>query len=493
MRFSDKIFIIPIILLGLNFIYRLIDFAKIITTFPLDYVNDISAYIALSHFFVKYGYLELVPNWYNGFILFNTYPPGYSFFMYPLILLTSNILLSTFLSAIILYILGFIAIYFIGKELDLTIIKRTALYLFVYANPMIIGGMLKQGRITSLMALVIFSFIVYLVIYFKSRPITNKIYFLSLLLALLVLTHHPETILAGIFLIGFILIKENKEKIKIIASIIIGIILSAFWWIPFLKYSIINGVLELNFGNWLLNFKDYFWNNFIGIILSLTLFVIFYFYYRPQQDKAILYLYLPVLILNFLFLTRVVIFIPIIKHIYPDPYQDFFMFFASLFLVSINFNKLTNKIKNILLILLIIGAIASVTYNITKTPFFQDYTQQEEDFIYLVPKIEGKFLMFTESPKTSYSRAYYCYAAIFYNKETPSGWEDYAKEPEFVWGLKNTTKEYMKTEDCKYLMKLNQEYMVEQILTEKHYCQIMTQECGLELVETKGEACLLNF
>ena len=120
MKSTDKVFLFGIILLGLNFLHRLIDASKWIKYFPLDITNDLSAYVSLLHFFDVYGYLANVPNWYNGFILFNTYPPGWVFFTYPIYKLLGNLILASYVSMVLLYILGGVGIYLICKELRIT-------------------------------------------------------------------------------------------------------------------------------------------------------------------------------------------------------------------------------------------------------------------------------------------------------------------------------------------------------------------------------------
>ena len=155
----------------------------------------------------------MVPEWFNGFTLFGTYPPGWVFFTYPLLKILGNIMLATFISMILLFILGFIGINILGKELKMSPIKRIAFFLFVYANPMIIGAVLKQGRLPALMGLVLFTYIVYIGLYFKEREVNKKIILLGILFGLIIITHQAETILSGIFILGLILIKSNKERI----------------------------------------------------------------------------------------------------------------------------------------------------------------------------------------------------------------------------------------------------------------------------------------
>ena len=55
MKFSDKIFLFPIVLLLGNFVYRFVNFSTILYRFPLDITNDLTAYIADIPFFDLYG------------------------------------------------------------------------------------------------------------------------------------------------------------------------------------------------------------------------------------------------------------------------------------------------------------------------------------------------------------------------------------------------------------------------------------------------------
>jgi hypothetical protein len=491
MRTSDKIFIIPIILLAANFLYRLIDFSKIIFTFPLDTINDVSSYIALVHFLDIYGFLGNVPNWYNGFILFNTYAPGWTFFTYPLYKITSNLLLSTYLSTILLFIIGLLGIYLIGKELKISKTKIIAFFLLVFANPMMIGGILKQGRLPSLMALVILVYITYIVIYFKDKPLSARLLLLSLFYALMILTHQAETILSSIFLLGFILIKNNKEKILIILSLILGVLLSSFWLIPFIKSTITTQFLNLDFSNWLLNFHSYLWNNLAGILISISLFILFYLYYTTKKENILLFS--PLLVLNFLYLTRLCLFIPIIKYIYPDPYTDFFTFFSCLLLFSIDFGKISKKIKTILLIILIIASLASVSYNLFKTPYFQKHTQNEIDFLSLTEYIDGKYLIFNEPATTFYSRPYYSYAAIYYNKTTISGWADMYKDQAYILELNKLSIDFRDNKNCEDLAQLKEKFGLEEVLADGAYCNTLINECNLNLIIIEKDTCLVSI
>src|SRR3989344_4107054 len=219
MKFSDKILLIPIILLFGNFLYRIINFSTILYRFPLDITNDLTAYIADIPFFEMYGYLGHVPQWYNGFILFNIYPPGWVFFTYPLYKLFGDLMLATFVSTLLLFAFGFLIIYFFGRELKLSLVKKIALFAFIYVNPMVIGAVFKQGRIPSLMALDLLVLFFFLCVYFKDRPLNMKAIFLQFGYSQWLLDWHSYfwNNLAGVFLalglfISFYLFyKQNKE------------------------------------------------------------------------------------------------------------------------------------------------------------------------------------------------------------------------------------------------------------------------------------------
>ena len=92
----------PIIILGIYFIIRLINQAKIISIFPLNLTNDITSYMSRLYFLFECGFHKLCPYWYNGFITFVNYAPGWTFFTAPIYFITKNIQLSTYISLILI-------------------------------------------------------------------------------------------------------------------------------------------------------------------------------------------------------------------------------------------------------------------------------------------------------------------------------------------------------------------------------------------------------
>jgi len=494
MKFSDKIFLLPIIILAANFLYRLKDFSEIMYRFPLDITNDLTAYIADIPFFDLYGFFGHVPLWYNGFTLFNIYPPGWVLFTYPIYKIVDHLMLAIFLSTIILFILGFLATWLIGKEFKISSIKRTALFLFLFANPMMIGAILKQGRLPSLMAFVLLLYLFYLCLYFKDRPFNAKAIFLPIVYALLILTHQTETILGSAFILGLFFVKNKQEKIKLALLMSLSILFSSFWVFHFLQAAQETGFLQFQFNSWLTNFDGYFLNNIAGILLSLTLFIVFYIFYSQKQEKNLLYFFFPTLLFNFLYLTRLALFIPILKHIYPDPWQDFIIINLSILFVATNYALFTKKWKTILAIGIVCIACASVAYNILHTPYMQAWNTEGKEAIALIPYLnqDSHFLMFNEDSKELYSRAIYSYAAIYYNVSSSSGWFEVNKEYSYILELNSLYKEYQKTENCESLKRLQSQFNTTEILANGRYCEKI-KTCGWKIKEINGSSCILSY
>src|SRR3989339_835309 len=440
MKFSDKILLIPIILLFGNFLYRIIHFSTILYRFPLDITNDLTAYIADIPFFEMYGYLGHVPQWYNGFILFNIYPPGWVFFTYPLYKLFGDLMLATFVSTLLLFAFGF------------------------------------------------------LIIYFYDRPLNMKAIFLPLVYAGLILTHQTETVLASAFLLGLFLVKDIRERITLVLLMLLSILFSSFWLFHFLRATFETGFLQFGYSQWLLDWHSYFWNNLAGVFLALGLFISFYLFYKQNKEGNWLLFFSPVLLFTFLYLTRLVIFVPILKNVYPDPWEDFITLNFVVLFLSLQFTHISKNWKKFLAIALILVAVLSVGYNMFKTPMMEPWTEHGEEAIALIPFLDqdSHFLMFNEETDgTLYSRSLYSYAAIYYNISSASGWFEVNKEYSYVHSLNILYMDIYINGNCEDLDTLTKEFNTTQLLANGKYCPIISG-CGWEIIQERGDTCLLN-
>ncbi|MBI4158952.1 hypothetical protein HY500_01690 [Candidatus Woesearchaeota archaeon] len=433
----DKILYIPVILLSIYLVFRLVDTSALITNFPLDYSNDLSAHLARLHFLSEYGYHNLVPNWYNGFeyILFQTYPPGYYFAALPLYKLLDNVQLTAYISLILIYLLGFLAVFFIFKKDMQSSIKRMAFYLFFFVNPVSIGYLLRLGKLPELTGWLLNIIIFGIILYYKDKVLDKKFLFFIPSYSALLLSNVSSFIVMSPLILGFILIKKNKEQIYTILSVAAALIISSFWWIPFYLNSLNKSLSsEAVYTRWLTenapnSFFTFTTDKVAAVLSSLTLIILFYLYWKSKNEsRNELILFLPMAITALLIFitpfTSAITFIPIINRPPVDTFTIGFLLIAIYFFLKIEYSpKQIKIIKYVLPVLIIISIILSFTM----TSFYPRLKSIDKETISLLPHIKGNFIVLEnnkEKYNSSYSRGYYSYAPIYYDATTISGWED---------------------------------------------------------------------
>ena len=124
---KDKSLKISIFILLFILIIKIFFHLKAIYNFPYYNYGDLTNHISRLYFLATYGLHNLVPHWYNGFILFESYFPGFFYFALPFYLLTKDIIITTIISIILIYILGAIFMYILGKTQKLSMLKTTTL------------------------------------------------------------------------------------------------------------------------------------------------------------------------------------------------------------------------------------------------------------------------------------------------------------------------------------------------------------------------------
>ncbi len=495
----DKWLFFPIILLAIHFIYRLIDQSKLLYTFPLDITNDISSYMAQLFFLGECGFHKLCPYWYNGFISFQFYPPGWYFFTFPIYKIFNDVLIATYLSLILIFVIGFILLYKFGKLQKLSKIKRLAFFFLFFGNAIAVGNFIRLGRITELFSWIVFISIMIVLFYYKDRKLDYKFFlFFIPLYALQIITHPTEVILIQSIFLGFFLIKKGKEKTYFILAIIASLLLSSFWWVPFMTNLYTkSSVLEYTLSEILWDFSgEWLLTNIAAFFIPLALFITFYFYWKSEhKSREELLFYGPMLIVSLIFFLRLTPFIPLLKRVYPDPHMTFFLFFIILFFLMTNFTIYSKFIKRSVLISLILIPIISVSANIYHTPKFQEYTELERSTLELLEKVEGKFLLYGPPEKTSYSKAYYSYAPIYLNLSTPLGWANIFIKPEereILLRLNLKLALSIKNQQCNDLKKLFVEAQATELITYDPHCSRVI-ECGFTQKIKKNNVCLLRL
>ncbi len=431
---SKRLYIIAIFLLLANLIYRLIDQSQMIWHFPMDYVNDVSSYMAQLYFLNDCGFLNHCAHWYNGFISFQVTPPGWFFFASPFHYLLGDVKIATYVTIVLSLLLAFIIIYRWGKYFGFSKVQRWAFFLFMFANALAVGSFIRLGRVHELFSWVWFLFFAFLVIYYRNKGFDRYSLLIIPTFSLILFSYQSVGILASLLFLSLFLVKDFKEKIFVVFYFVTSLLLISFWLVPFLYSSFSSTSIGEQFQNaWLWQFtSENLFTNIAAFLIPLALFVLFYLYWKSRDySRKELYFFIPVLLLNLLYFFRLTPFVPVFRNIFPDPYLTFFLFFILFFFFSLKSLKV--KSLNLIPIILILFSLISVGINFVHTPEFvvPDRVFSEE-LNPLFSNFEGSFLLFGDYSTAIYGKAVYSYVPIYYNITTPFGWYPHMKDEEYL-------------------------------------------------------------
>ncbi len=486
------------LILFIYLVFRLKNQAKILSYFPLDITNDISSHIAQLYFLKVCGFHNLCNYWYNGYYLFKFYPPGWFFFSYPLLLIFKRPELATYISIILMLIIIFITIYKIVKLKQKSWLYSISFFLFLFGTAPSISAFFRLGRVTELFAWMIFLILTYTILKYKDKKIdVNFIYFIPFY-TILLFSHPTVAIIFHFLLLSLILVKLRKlnELILIISSIIISIILSSFWWYPFINNlesgsrtyeflpEITNRFFDIN-GQWTSTVI------LITLLPLISIVMFFIYFYSKHKDKKELLFYCPILILGFLVVTKLVTLIPYLNYVYPEPYFIFFIIFILIFLFFTEINNLPHLIQKLILVLIFIISILSTLVSINETSYYLDHTDLEKNTLELLKKVEGTYVIFDPPSNTSYVKSYYSYAAIYNNLSTPSGWSTSELTEEYNKLLNNLTNSF-RNYNCSEFKELSKELNLDNIIAYNEKCNIK-EICNLKEKTTKDNICLIKI
>jgi len=487
---KDYYLYIPILALGIYFIFRLINQSQIMFIFPLDKYNDWSSYMAQLFFLKVCGFHNFCPYWYNGFINFQINQPGWYFFIYPIYLIINNIQLTVYLSLILTYTLSFTALYISRIKLGLSKIKVLAFFILFFGNAVAIGNFIRLGKIHELFGLfnsiVIFIFL----IVYKDRKIDKNFLFIIPPYFFAILSHQNSAVITSLTFLGLFFIKDIKEKVIILFTIIITLIATSFWWIDYIKNFFNTAAATIIVGNTLKEMSKTALNdNIASTLIPITFFIFLYFYIQSAENKKkeLIFL-LPQVILATLLFTRLILYIPIINYVFPDFYNLYLLFFIIYMFFKIDV-RFINKYKNFVFFGLIFISILSVSLNIIYTPNFIKHTQLEEETINILKEVDNKFIILaTPSRTTSYPPAYYSYATIYYNLSSSGGWYPSMKDSDYINKLENLDN-IIKNKECSSLKKELYELNTSEVITYDEYCNFL-EECGFNKKINKSRVCL---
>ncbi len=494
-------FFIAIAMSLILFLLLFINFSFILRYFPINKPHiDFSSHMTRIHFMRTYGFNK-VPNWYNGFYPFKAYYFAYYIFALPFYIVSNSLNITIFVSVILIYLFSFIGCLFFSKiknGLD----KRRSIVFFIlfFFNPVMLFDSLNLGRLPELLGWMVFLFQTVLVFYYKNKRIGFRfIIGYSILTAMLILSETMIYFLSLALLFGLFLIKNLKERIKIVLSFLISLSLTSIWWMPIIEknYSQIESFYGVRYlketfispNSLLFLLKN--WYHDLAVIAFL--FAVFCLInYSKDSVKNYLF-FAPSLLLSILYLFKITYFIPIISITYHLIFVYFFWFLFLYIILTIDISSLTLKLRSVILFFLYHSYIPLIFYLL----FFANirsfaYDNFDKQIIQLSDSIDKKFVVV---PNPKYANLYYpsivSYITFKTNATTSMGWVD-QNANDSVRKLNTKIIRIVQQNDCNKIKNLFRDEEIKYILTFGEYCDNLLK-CDFVIKRKTEDCCVLEF
>lgn len=485
--------IISSLILITYFVIRLINQSKIMHTFPLDYTNDWSSYIAQAYFLKVCGFHNFCPYWYNGFVSFLVASPGWQFFVFPIDMIINNIAAANYIALIITLALSLIASFKIGQVLKFSRLRSLALFALFFGNAIAIGNFIRLGRVSSALSFMLGLWITYFILKYKDQKITPKFLLIIPIYAALILTHYEEAFLFSLLPLCLLIYKKDlRERIIIILTLILSVTITLFWSYPFLLNLIQTRggsiLLDVESNALIQNDPGILPTVIVSYIIPIIFMIILIIRVITSKNYSLLKFYSPIIILAAVFLSRLNMAIPILRNIYPDPIIQLLMLFSIILVLEIKVSS--NLLKILATVSIILISLISVTVSHIHTPYFIEYTPAEYELLDVLGHTPGHFIMLNPNSQTSYAKAYYSLAAIKYNLTTPSGWYEAIAPQEQLDKLVRLGNLFQDNK-CDEFIESLKDLKTDYVIGYAGYCEKL-RSCGLKIEYTRGNACLFN-
>tara|TARA_Y100000310_G_scaffold327406_1_gene393730 strand:- start:1404 stop:2798 length:1395 start_codon:yes stop_codon:yes gene_type:complete len=462
-----------------------------ITIFPTDaYANDFSGHIAKLHLLDKYGLYENVPEWYNGnYTMLKFYPPVWYLFALPFLWLFKDIELAAFMSMIVMYLVGFVFIFVLGKLQKLSTIKKLALYLFFFANPISIGYFMRLGKMPEMLAWVIF--IPYFTLFYSYLKKKVDLIFLVLFIffySLIFYIHTLVFVVASLLALAFFLTRKTwKERIYLALSVGVVVVITSFFWYPFIVEIGQSVTADFAALQWLIqpgNIAD----KIASFVLPILFLLVGWVYLKkyPGQKRF----FLVPIIFSLLILTRLAVFIPFFNRASPDTYHLFYIFLTAFMFVSLTIKDLPKKIRTLYPVVLIVGIVLAILISAMFTPFFKPHTPIVEETFELFGIAEGPLLVIKGTSEV-HPASVLSYATIYHNMSTPAGWEPINITAQF-WENVLLPERLIIEQDVNNMSQALKGAYSNSVIVYDEYCQILKQSDLVE-VQTLKRSCLYTL
>ena len=487
------LFRLSILILFLYLAIRMVDYSQVMYHHPLsNQKHDVYSYLPQLFFLKACGYYEHCSYWYNGFTTFAATPPGWFLIFYPLYLITDSVLITLYVSMVIIFIVGFLLINYFGKKIFDSLSKRLFFIAFLFGNNVAINS-LRLGKVHEIMAF--FSFVIasLIIFYYKDKKIDKKFFWTIPPYTISLLTYHSVGILLSFLFLGLLLIKKGKEFLQVLSNALISLALTAFWWLPLLINLGRTSIIENKYGveAWWM-FKEFtHFTSLAIIVFPIFLYFLYFFYLKNLKfDRKEILFFTPSMILVLLFFLGVMPFIPVLKQIFTNLYFLFIIFLMLYLFLKLNFDLFSQKIRKAVPYCILVASIVTIGISLVNTPFFDKPTKDQSDVKELFNYINESFLVVGKlNHINSHRAAFYSYAPIYKNLKTPDGHYPVLASKEYVDGL-NKIQDTFNAGECEEFKSLIKDYKAEFLLSSgENNCEALNK-CGFNIVKQINLACL---
>jgi len=454
--------------------------------------RDGSSYIARIYFMNKYGYFQNAPNWNHGYgyTSFLFYPPLFAFFSIPFFIITGSVLYAYMGIMVIFSVAAIALIYVLRYMAGLGKLQSLFLGLFFFFNPIAISRFYRTVRVSEQLGWLFLIVGFFLILYYKERKTDRKFFCLyGIISALTMLSHTANFILLTFALMGFFLYKRREDWIPISGAFVLGMVLSSFWWVPFI----------INEGDYLLSTEQFMNNTVLGsfpknmlfasisFIIPLIAIVFMYMHIRNcRRGRELLFL-VPLSIPVLLFLFRLTPYIPIINRMGTGFFFLYPVLLGAYYMLKTKYDSKSDRILGVgvLVISVFVLVFTSMFYSSMEKVDFRscdEYGMAQKFF----PEINGTYEILPISGYCRYTAI--AYATVFYDLNTTGNWHPEAT-PKSLEAKRLKLFSAIDNRNCSKVNELLNELRIEYLIGRDGQCDAL-KHCLSTMPDTYEDFCM---
>lgn len=462
--------------------------------------TDYPTHIAKLYFFEKNGYGSTTTQWNYpiGYTLFETYPP---LFFFPARIILSFLRAIEFsyaleLSFALMGILLVLALVVISKKFFFQKWESAIIWIgLVFFNPLSINWIFEAGRFPELMGWMIFSLIMGLHLHATTKPFASARWkytlVLGLLFALQMIAHPGVFIMATIAWFAFMIPKWRTEWIHYAAAWAVGLVVSAWWWIPYRTASA--ELLLSQYIGFNVVVQNVYVNAFHLLAVLLLLFLALTFHRARHAWKYPFSIFSGIAILG---LSGGLSRIPILNQPQQQMYIIFFFFVSILAyirfhheIISVWNSRVHEKNVRMIAAVAVLLLLGMSAYSIAK---FHDMSSRNalqtkwgSQLDAVASQLKGPFTCFPD-----------CGAALSYwvVRHHQSTMDNFSPEatPLSILEWKRNVRSHVARDDCSPSDPIFSQFQIAHAVTDTSYCQSF-RACGFSISFVSEDWCVISL